>query len=70
MSLTWVLEETPQPGVYQLAFFGADTRRRARAPLRLALFTALVGTLDQFEELGRVLLEETAARRTEGEAAG
>lgn len=70
--MIWVLEETPTPGVYQLGFFGEGQRRRPGGlPGRqLALWTALVGSLEQFEQLGTALLAETAARRAQSEAAG
>jgi hypothetical protein len=73
--MVWVLEETLTPGVYQLGFFGDPRRRRTRSKNpreAIAVWTALVGTLDHFEVLGQALLAETAARRTarEQEAAG
>jgi hypothetical protein len=75
--MTWVLEETQQPGVYQFGFFG-DSRRRGRsgnARDKLKLWTSLVGTLDQFEELGRALVGDVTSLRagtepTEDQAAG
>lgn len=68
--MIWVLEETQEAGVYQLGFFG-DSRRRGRAGNardKLKLWTSLVGTLEQFEELGRALLGDVACLRAAAES--